>query len=187
MKKTVIVFGSARKQGHTWKIVEMLKDKLQGQVDIFDAYRLKDISPCIDCRFCWKEPRCVINDGMQEIYRKFDEADNIIFASPVYFHSVTGPLKILIDRCQVYWAAHVRGDKKEITKKAVTILVGGAPKFEKQFVSAQHVLECVCKDLGAEIVDKIEFSNSDRDSVENNESVEMKIQEILEKLNDNRN
>ena len=35
---------------------------------------------------------------MDEVYRLLEEADNVVLASPMYFHSITGKMKALIDR-----------------------------------------------------------------------------------------
>ena len=53
----------------------------------------------VDCRYCWHKKGCSIKDGMRDIYQKIEEADNIVLASPMYFHSITGGIKgPLIDR-----------------------------------------------------------------------------------------
>ncbi|MFW6312128.1 MAG: flavodoxin family protein, partial [Nanoarchaeota archaeon] len=97
-------------------MLDFFIEELSGDIEVINAYE-ENISPCIDCRYCWKNRGCSIKDNMQDIYNKIDEADNIIIASPVYFHTVPGPLKIIIDRCQVYWAGVLRGDKLEVGSK----------------------------------------------------------------------
>jgi multimeric flavodoxin WrbA len=59
----------------------------------------RDIKPCDGCFACAKTGKCHINDEMQAIYAKLQEADGIIFATPVYFYSVTAQAKAIIDRC----------------------------------------------------------------------------------------
>ena len=108
--KTLVLFGAARENGQTKALLNAFLEGLEGEVEIIDAYRMKDVAPCKDCRFCWYKKGCSIKDGMQEIYKKYEEADNIVVATPMYFHSVTGELKVLIDRFQLYWAGHVRKD-----------------------------------------------------------------------------
>lgn len=53
------------------------------------AYRC-DISPCVDCRYCWENNGCAIEDEMQAVYRFLQECDNILIASPIYFSELTG-------------------------------------------------------------------------------------------------
>lgn len=68
-------------------------------VELFYAWKL-DIGPCNGDMSCWfKNPgKCVQNDDMQMLLPKFAEADVIVWASPVYYSGVTGPLKNLMDR-----------------------------------------------------------------------------------------
>lgn len=54
------------------------------------------------CRGCWscvKTGSCVLKDDfVTEIYRKIQEADGVIFASPVFFCDVSAQCKVLLDR-----------------------------------------------------------------------------------------
>lgn len=58
------------------------------------------IKPCLGCFACWnKTPgKCVITDDMAEILAKMIAADVIIWSFPLYYYSVPGGLKNLIDR-----------------------------------------------------------------------------------------
>ncbi|HBG12155.1 MAG TPA: NAD(P)H dehydrogenase, partial [Clostridium sp.] len=58
------------------------------------------IKSCLGCFACWnKTPgTCVINDDMSEILKKMIAADVIIWSFPLYYFSVPGGLKNLIDR-----------------------------------------------------------------------------------------
>jgi multimeric flavodoxin WrbA len=69
------------------------------EVDLFYTSKLK-IQPCKGDMSCWtKHPgECAIKDDMQILYPLFREAKALVFASPVYYAGVTGPLKNLIDR-----------------------------------------------------------------------------------------
>lgn len=181
--KTLVFFGSARKKGHTKDLLNMVIEDLEGEVDIIDAYR-SDISPCIDCKYCWKNRGCSIDDYMQKVYPKIDEADNIIFASPLYFNNVPGPLKNLIDRCQVYWAATKRKQKKDIKeKRALLLICGGAPSYSNQFLAIELVLKGMLKDLNAEIVGKSYVPNTDKVPVTENKRVLKKASKLSSKLN----
>jgi len=61
------------------------------------------ITPCRSCNGCWKTGRCVVKDEMQDLYPQFCEADHIVVASPIYFTSLPGHFKVLIDRFQCFW------------------------------------------------------------------------------------
>jgi multimeric flavodoxin WrbA len=60
--------------------------------------RDKSIAPCDGCQGCIKTGKCVIEDDVQEIYEKMLESEGIIWATPVYFWSMTGQTKTLMDR-----------------------------------------------------------------------------------------
>ena len=70
-----------------------------GDVEVFYTRKLK-IGPCNGDLSCWfKNPgTCGQKDDMQMLLPKIKEADVIVWASPVYYAGVTGPLKNLMDR-----------------------------------------------------------------------------------------
>ncbi len=181
--KTLVILGAARKKGHTRSMVDLFLEHLEGESEIIDAYRT-EVKPCMDCRYCWKNRACAIQDGMQDIYRKVEEADNILLASPMYFHSVTGKMKILIDRLQMYWAGHIRQDMPEKnTKKGAILMVGGAPSFERQFLGGELVLQNLLKDLSADFLGEVCLPNSDHDSLETRPDLAEKVIQLAEKMN----
>lgn len=104
--KALVILGSPRQGGNT----EILADQViagmeEGGVQV-ERVRLADyrFSPCIACGGCEKTGQCVIQDEMQELYRKIDAVDRLILVSPIYFYGVTALLKTLIDRSQAMWS-----------------------------------------------------------------------------------
>lgn len=61
--------------------------------------REKEIHQCLGCYGCRNTHVCVRKDDMQDVLQKLIEADVIVLASPVYFYSVSGQMKVMIDRC----------------------------------------------------------------------------------------
>jgi len=63
--------------------------------------RKKKIQNCIGCYTCWtKTPgKCIHKDDMtDELFPKYIGSDIVIFATPLYFYSVTAGMKAFIDR-----------------------------------------------------------------------------------------
>jgi multimeric flavodoxin WrbA len=63
-----------------------------------------DIHCCIGCYQCYNTGSCVFDDDMMEIITAIRGASLIIACSPVYTNTVTGGLKLVIDRMQAYHA-----------------------------------------------------------------------------------
>ena len=136
--KTLILNGSPRKNGDTAGLIREVAGKLTGECKIIDAYTC-GISPCIDCRYCWKHSGRAINDEMQQVYGYIRECDNIVIASPVYFSELTGKLLDLGSRLQTFYCASAfRKEKPAVKpKKGAVILVGGGDgRMDKTYGTA---------------------------------------------------
>lgn len=100
MKNVLIVSASPRKNGNS----DILCDRFaQGAAEsghkvekIFLAS--KNIGYCCGCGVCNTTHKCVQKDDMAEILEKMVEADIIVLATPVYFYTMNGQMKTLIDR-----------------------------------------------------------------------------------------
>ncbi|MCQ4573653.1 MAG: flavodoxin family protein [Candidatus Brocadiales bacterium] len=106
MKKLLAIAGSPRRGGNS----ELLLDEViraAGDAGLKTEKLVVSelgISPCMSYGNCWETGDCVIEDKMQEVYRKLLDADYVVVASPLYFLGVSAQLKALIDRCQALWA-----------------------------------------------------------------------------------
>lgn len=124
--KTLIFNGSPRINGDTENLINIVRENLIGECRVVNAYRC-NISPCMDCRYCWGNQGCSIRDEMQEIYDYIQVCDNILIASPIYFSELTGKLLDVGSRLQTYFCARFFRKEKPIPKpkKGAVILVGG--------------------------------------------------------------
>lgn len=125
--KTLIFDGSPHPKGDTAALIEALTEELSGEYQIIRAYDEQNISPCMDCRFCWQHPACAMQDGMSRVYRLIQESDAIVIASPLYYSELTGPLLAILSRMQLFYCAHrfqgIRLNEKE--KRGGILLTGG--------------------------------------------------------------
>jgi multimeric flavodoxin WrbA len=84
----------------------------------------KQVAPCDACEGCLEDGACVIEDDMQEIYQKLDQADGIIFGTPVYFINVSAQAKAVIDRTYpLLWNRKLKG---KVAAAAVAVRRVGA-------------------------------------------------------------
>lgn len=100
MAKVLILNGSPNAKGCT-------ATALQEMVGIFDAEGIeteviqlgnKDIRGCISCNKCDQLGKCVFDDEVNEIAKKFEEADGMVVGSPVYYASPNGTILSFLDR-----------------------------------------------------------------------------------------
>ncbi len=142
--KTLIINGSPKKNGDTAALVSELVCHLDGEVKIIS---FKDnISPCIDCRFCWKKTGCAVQDDMQAVYHYLTDCDNVVIASPVWYSSLSGISLNIGSRLQMYFAA--RRFRNEIIyrkpKKGLILLVGGNAGTENHPLEVAQMLLRLC-------------------------------------------
>jgi len=101
--KTVSFLGSPKKNGNTSALLDAVIKGMNSGGAIENDYIFlheKNIKPCNGCDVCKKDDssKCIIKDDMQEIYPIIEKSDIIIFATPIYWWSVTAQMKLLIDR-----------------------------------------------------------------------------------------
>ncbi len=58
----------------------------------------KDIRGCVSCGYCEKNGKCVVNDLVNDVAGKFEEADGLVVGSPVYYGSPNGTILSFMDR-----------------------------------------------------------------------------------------
>ena len=101
-KKIIILNGAARKNGNTAKLAEAFAEGARSAGNEVKSFYLDDmnIHSCKGCLNAGKNSKspCSQKDDMDKIYSEFEETDVIVFASPLYFWTVTGTLKTAADR-----------------------------------------------------------------------------------------
>jgi multimeric flavodoxin WrbA len=125
--KAIAINGSPHmKEGNTAMILNPFLEGMKEagcDVEVFYTMKLK-IGPCNGDMSCWfKNPGiCGQKDDMQMLAPKLKEADIIVWASPVYYSGLTGPLKNLMDR---QLPNHVLGSLGEKKQKVVLVSTCG--------------------------------------------------------------
>lgn len=118
--KVLGLVGSPRKGGNTDLLVSAVlegAEKKKHATEKVYLYPL-DIGVCVDCRACKKgKLECALKDGMKDLYTKLEEADAIVFGTPLYWYGPSGKMKLLIDRLRPYIES-----KKLKGKRAVLVV-----------------------------------------------------------------
>jgi multimeric flavodoxin WrbA len=103
MKNVLVISGSPRPQGNTYKITKLIEEKIMALDEIvFEYLSLKKLNLqfCRGCLVCMKkgEDKCPCKDDSIMLRDKMLSADGIIFISPVYVHTVSALMKNFYDR-----------------------------------------------------------------------------------------
>ena len=104
--KVLIINGSPRMNGNTSiALNEMVKIFEKEGVEA-EVVRIgsKDVRGCIACGSCFKKGQCVFDDVVNELAPKFEAADGLVIASPVYYASANATLIACLDR--LFYSTH---------------------------------------------------------------------------------
>ena len=101
MKKILILNGSPRKNGKTASLVNAFISGAESAGNEVKNLYLQGmhIGGYLACEACSKNGgNCVQKDDMEQVAEAYLWADVVVFASPMYWGTITGQLKIAIDR-----------------------------------------------------------------------------------------
>ncbi len=141
--KVLGIMGSSRRDGNTNDLLEVaLKAAAEAGAEVekivLADYRINHIA---DCKVCRQQGKCVNEDDLPLVIQKLLDADVHIWASPVYWYTVSGLVKVLLDRffCYLSWHPEVRFAERMRGKGAAVIAV----QEEREPERAQHLLGCL--------------------------------------------
>ena len=98
--KVLIVNASPRRNGNTTiALDEMVNvfEKEGVEVEVLNIGN-QDIRGCIACNYCGTKGKCVFDDVINQAAPKFEAADGLVVASPVYYASANATLIAFLDR-----------------------------------------------------------------------------------------
>ena len=143
-KNVLIISSSPRKGGNSETLAAAFAKGAQevgNQVETV-YLREKQYGFCKGCLACQKLGHCVIKDDAVEIAAKMHDADVLVFATPVYYYSVSGQLKTMLDRAnplfdsdyvftKAYLLATAAEDGEETVEGTVKAVQGWVDCFER--------------------------------------------------------
>lgn len=130
MSKIVIFKASPRKNGYTAKLLEQVANgaKSKGATVVEFDLNSPEIRACQGCFYCRTHDGCAIKDYLQPMYETIEEADAIVFGSPIYYYTITGQAKVWFDRTFPMFGNDYK--PKYPGKKLITIFTQGNPDPE---------------------------------------------------------
>ena len=121
--KIAILNGSPRK-ANTSAMVQAFIEGAEAAGHVAEEFQVgkMKIAGCLACEYCHTkgEGSCIQKDDLEKILPAYKEADMIVFASPVYYFTMTAQMEAAIQR--VYCIG-----KPLNAKKAALLLSSGSP------------------------------------------------------------
>ena len=121
--KIAVLNGSPRK-GTTTAMVQAFREGAEAAGHVVEEYQVgkMKIAGCLACEYCHTkgEGTCIQKDDLEKILPAYKEADMIVFASPIYYFTMSAQIEAAIQR--VYCIG-----KPLKAKKAALLLTSGSP------------------------------------------------------------
>ncbi|MGC9194019.1 MAG: flavodoxin family protein [Syntrophobacteraceae bacterium] len=149
------IYGSPRKNGNT----DLMTDSfIEGALSIpgvsLEKIYIRDlaISGCLGCGYCDKHGACVQKDDMQNVYPLLEKAERIVFASPIYFYSISGQAKLFVDRTQALFMkkqlgrSHGTYAPASVARKGLFLCAGatrGKKLFDCPVLTARYFFDAI--------------------------------------------
>jgi multimeric flavodoxin WrbA len=128
--KVLAVNGGPRKKWNTAMLLEKALEGVSSQgaeTELIHLYELK-FTGCISCFACKMKGgksygRCAVNDDLTAILEKIETVDALILGSPIYFGTVTGEMKSLMERLWFPYVAYASPPERIFTRKIKTACI----------------------------------------------------------------
>ncbi|MCD7837025.1 MAG: flavodoxin family protein [Lachnospiraceae bacterium] len=105
-QKVLIINGSPRSNGNTSIEVREMENVFRESEVEAEIVRIghMNVRGCIACGHCYEAGKCVFDDVVNELALKFEKADGLVVASPVYYASANATLVACLDR--LFYSTH---------------------------------------------------------------------------------
>jgi len=142
--KIVVINGSPRLNGNTSYLVDVALEEATGLGVDVEKITLSqyDVKPCLGHEECASYKKCLQDDDAAVILNKFQQADGVILATPVYYYNVSAQMKAFIDRNYFIY----KKEQSYSARAAGIIIVAEEEGIEETLVS----LKLFAKEFGVD-------------------------------------
>ena len=151
--KVLAISSSPRKRSNSDMLADHALEGAKASGASVEKVRLRGLTihPCEACDACQAErdTPCVTDDDMAPLLDKVREADAIILASPIYFFTLNGQMKVFLDRLYALFGGNIYD---VLTGKKVALLLsyGDPDPLGSGANNALRTLQDACRFLGIE-------------------------------------
>lgn len=100
MKNILVIQGGGRANGNTAQLVSSFAKGVEDaghKVEIISLMK-SEVKGCLGCNACRYGKPCIQKDSFNDIVPKIENADMVVFATPLYFWTISSRLKAFIER-----------------------------------------------------------------------------------------
>ena len=100
MKNILVVQGGGRANGNTTQLVSSFVKGAEDaghKVEVISLMK-NEVKGCLGCNACRYGKPCIQKDSFNDIAPKIESADLVVFATPLYFWTISSRLKAFIER-----------------------------------------------------------------------------------------
>ena len=100
MKRILVIQGGGRPKGNTSQLVEHFINGARDAGHSVEKISLlkNEVKGCLGCNACRYGKPCIQKDSFNDLVPKIKGADLIVFATPLYFWTVSSRIKAFIER-----------------------------------------------------------------------------------------
>ena len=100
MKNILIIQGGGRPNGNTAQLINSFVTgaKESGHSIEQISFIKNEVKGCLGCNACRYGKSCIQKDSFNDLAPKIKNADCIVFASPLYFWTISSRIKAFIER-----------------------------------------------------------------------------------------
>ncbi|WP_110113419.1 flavodoxin family protein [Bacillus sp. CGMCC 1.16541] len=147
----LVLSGSTRKDGNTAYLANKI---VEGIDHTFVSLANKEIKPIVDMRHT-EEGFSPVDDDYEELVQLMLEHDVFVFATPLYWYGMSGPMKNFFDR----WSQYLRDErfpfKEELKKKKAYVVITGGPDAKIKGLPLVQQFNYIFEFVNMEFVDYV--------------------------------
>lgn len=179
-KRWIAIIGSSRKGKNSETLVDYIAEVLKEYDIEVDKFVIpQKLTGCNGCEYCIDHGVCHIDDEMNSWMKQMNIVDGYIFVSPVYNYTVSGQMKIFLDRTFCLndysdgWKSRLSKGKKAIFA-AVAI-----SKHSDTLNQTIGTMQVAIEELGVESIETITYCNTKQLPVWDNNQIKSELKEHL--------
>jgi len=141
MSKVVIISTSLRGGSNSEALAQECRRGAEeaGHQVTFLSLKGKKIGYCVGCLCCQDRGSCVIEDDAAAFAKAVEQAEIVVFATPIYYYEMSGQMKTLLDRMNCLYASDYQFRKVYMIATAAE---DGDFVFEKAYNGLQGWVDC---------------------------------------------